>query len=617
MLYDVNQIAQMLAANPLKICQHLFPKGRIIGNDFAVGDFQGNPGQSLKVTLSGNNAGLYYEFASSEGGNLIQLIQKAKGYTFGEAVLFAKDWLGIRDEKFEKYITPAAKKQYEPARLPNDFTTPCQSVVQYFNQRKISETTLNNYKVGQSIRNNNISIVFPYFEQDGKTAAFIKYRCLAKKEFYTSKNSKPCLFGWQAIDPNATDIVITEGEIDALSFAEQGINALSVPFGGGKNGKHNWIDNEYDRLQYYSIIYLALDMDETGQIAAKDIAERLGLYKCYIIDFGKYKDANEVLQAGGNLREFLYTAKTIEPASLKIASSSVDEAVRSQNTDEEVPGDTLPWLWPNKSSDNFKLREGEVIIWAGTNGHGKSTLVEHIIVDSLSRFKLWLVASMEYNTTNLLKHMTRQAIGGKPSNKDIPLLERLFENLWLYDKQGTIVADDMLKVFEYAYRRYNVRNFLIDSLAKCGFKEDDYNSQKEFVDKIGDFAHTFNVQMNLICHCKKKDTELEEPDKFDIRGSASISDMVENVCIIWRNKKKERILSEGYHEGNKKGKEKFEAAKEEPDVILNVAKQKNHSWEGRYGLFFHRESEQFLTNPKKEPKNYALKYTEIMDEVPF
>ena len=45
----------------------------------------------------------------------------------------------------------------------------------------------------------------------------------------TAADCEPVLFGWQAIPDDAREVVITEGEIDALSMAAYGFPALSVP----------------------------------------------------------------------------------------------------------------------------------------------------------------------------------------------------------------------------------------------------------------------------------------------------------------------------------------------------------------------------------------------------
>src|SRR5262249_48631484 len=108
---------------------------------------------------------------------------------------------------------------------------------------------------------------------------------------------EPVLFGWQAIDPEAREVTITEGELDAMSAFDYGWPALSVPFGGGKGDKQRWIESEFERLLRFETIYLALDNDAEGEAAAEEIANRLSRHRCRRVILPR-KDLNECRQAG-------------------------------------------------------------------------------------------------------------------------------------------------------------------------------------------------------------------------------------------------------------------------------------------------------------------------------
>ena len=54
----------------------------------------------------------------------------------------------------------------------------------------------------------------------------------------------------------------------------------------------------------------------------------------------------------------------------------------------------------------------------------------------------------------------------------------LGNQVWLFEAYGTTKASRIMEVFRYARKRYGVTHFVVDSLAKCGFGEDDYNGQK-------------------------------------------------------------------------------------------------------------------------------------------
>jgi AAA domain len=79
--------------------------------------------------------------------------------------------------------------------------------------------------------------------------------------------------------------------------------------------------------------------------------------------------------------------------------------------------------------------------------------------------------------------------------------------LWVFDAIGNTKVDRIFEVFRYARRRYDVRLFVIDNLAKCGIDEDDYKSQKAFVDRLTDFAKDHDTHVILVAHMRKGQDE--------------------------------------------------------------------------------------------------------------
>ncbi len=595
--YDIRQISEMLAARAESVCEWLLPAGKREGREWRAGSITGEPGKSLGVNLSGR-PGVWRDFADdAKGGDLIDLIRAVHGVSKAEAVKEAKEYLGIAVERTQ--FVPKRKKYSKPVR-PSGLTKPGPEMLLWFEKRGIGKDVVEAFRVGQmNHAKKGPVIVFPYFREG--ELVFVKYRPLHdKKDMWTSKDSEPCLFGWDQMPETARALVIVEGELDVMAFYCAGICAVSVPRGGGDGDKQDgWIDAEWDRLQLFDTIYLALDQDEQGYKATEHIARRLGQHRCFVVNFGEYKDANEALLGGVDLSSLFGQAKTIDPAELHSASSYLDEVFAYFQNGQEIGGISLPWA---KTHTTVGLRNGETTIWAGINGHGKSQLLGHVAIDSMAKGNRWCVASMEFKPYKFLARMARQACAtNQPSLQDHIVLGSFWtDRLWVFDVQGTAKADRILEVFEYAYRRYGVRNFLIDSLAKCGFGEDAYNEQKDFVDKLSDFARNNEVQVHLVCHSRKRNDESDIPDKFDIKGTGAITDMVDNVFIVWRNKPKEQKIQETTSEWGKK-----QAAAEGPDAILYCCKQRNGEWEGKIKLWFDKASLQYLESSTASPVRYC------------
>ena len=254
-------------------------------------------------------------------------------------------------------------------------------------------------------------------------------------------------------------------------------------------------------------------------------------------------------------------------------------------------GALLPW---SKTHQNIKLRPGEVSIWAGVNGHGKSMVLNHVILDVLTQGERACIASFEMKPERTMGRMSRQAVGvNQPSPQAIDDFHEWTDGkLWLYDKQGTAKPKEILAVLRYCSyglmhrgTKAPITHFVIDSLMKCGIGEDDYNGQKAFVDELCAHARDSGMHIHLVAHSRKTESERKVVDKFDVKGSGSITDQVDNVFTVWRNKRKE-------DEAQKQGNQDAEILKE-PDCLLICSKQRNGEWEGKIGLFFHKASLQY------------------------
>jgi len=185
------------------------------------------------------------------------------------------------------------------------------------------------------------------------------------------------------------------------------------------------------------------------------------------------------------------------------------------------------------------LRKGEVSLWAGINGHGKSQLLGQVCAWGLNNSK-WLIASMEMLPEATMARMSQQAAGCNPSDQYLMNVLNWTDNrLWIYDQTDTVKLDRILAIVHYAAKKLGINHIVIDSLIKCGINRDAYDKQAEFVDKLCWTAKNNLCHIHLVHHMRKGEKEESIPGKFDIRGASEITDLVDNVFIVHRNKRKE------------------------------------------------------------------------------
>ena len=585
------ELAALLARDAEGVARMLLPEGKRDGQEWRVGSINGEAGKSLGVHLTGQKAGVFCDFSTGEAGDLLDLWTAVRGVGIGEACRQVAEFLGVRAARVEN-PRPAYSR-------PN--RDGISGLTEHHRRWLVEERGLSPESVtAYLLASRREEIVFPSLV-DGELVA-AKYRKLPKG-FRVDAGCEPVLFGWQAIPAAARSVVIVEGELDALAMHTLGYPALSVPFGGGTGEKQaKWIAAEFDRLAPFDRIYLALDADGPGQEATAEIVKRIGRERCFVLDL-PHKDANACLLAGvtsEGCSKLVASARTVDPEALRNATDYTERVLREFSEQAQDHGISLPWA---KAQGKLLFRMGEVIVLAGINGHGKSEVAGQIVVEAVRGSWCACVASMEFRPAKWLKRMVRQAVGrSDPAKAYIEHTMRwLGERLWVFDTTGTAKAGVVLETFGYAARRYGVQLFVIDNLAKCGFDEDDYNGQKSFVDQLTDFAKTFNVAVLLVAHMRKGTDENADAGKMGVKGSGAITDMVDTVLSVWRNKPKEDAVRRAESKGGAPEQDTLD----KPDAVITCHKQRNGEHEPRIALWFDLDSHQFLGHRKAHPFNYV------------
>lgn len=95
-----------------------------------------------------------------------------------------------------------------------------------------------------------------------------------KTEWRNPDSRRSILFGMEAVPDTAKELVICEGEMDALSWRAFGFWAVSVPSGAKSQG---WIELCTPWLERFEQIHLSFDEDAAGRSVVAEIATRLGI----------------------------------------------------------------------------------------------------------------------------------------------------------------------------------------------------------------------------------------------------------------------------------------------------------------------------------------------------
>jgi len=257
-----------------------------------------------------------------------------------------------------------------------------------------------------------------------------------------------------------------------------------------------------------------------------------------------------------------------------------------------ILGDKLPF--PD-ADQKIGFRRKEITVLAGVNGHGKSLILGQIALDIVNKGSKILMASLEMPPVSTLARMTRQATGSNIPNKHQinKFMKWKLDHFYLFNHVGSLETWQVISLCRYASIELGVTHVIIDSLTKCTKGETDYDGQKDFMNQLCEVAKEMNIHIFLVHHVRKGNDETETANKFDLKGSGSISDLVDNVMIISRNIKKERETERNLLPDNS-----------EPDAALIISKQRHGDWNGTLGLWFDKKSQQFTESFQQSIINY-------------
>ena len=239
----------------------------------------------------------------------------------------------------------------------------------------------------------------------------------------------------------------------------------------------------------------------------------------------------------------------------------------------------LPW---DKVNRCFEFRPAELTMWCGQNGHGKTDITTQVALSLLGQKEKVCIASFEMKPTTTIERMARMYSGlnifSHEFNDEASFgaIDEIYDEfgewttkkLWFYDQYGTTTPDTVYGMVKYCAEELGITHIFIDSLMKVVKGEDDYNAQKDFAARLHSISQDHNIHIHLVHHLKKPaGGEAEKPDKHSTKGSGALTDIVDNLFMVWRNKPKENDLRMNPNKSEKRA---------EPDMLLMNKKQRNY-----------------------------------------
>ena len=450
---------------------------------------------------------------------------------------------------------PAAPRAYPTPAPRGDALAP--RTLDYFRARGISPSTLEAFGVRQGVmfsraRGARVSaILFPYYLRGQLRNIKTRSAC---KEFTLEKGCELLPYHIDAIE-GRPECIITEGEIDALSFAECGRDdVISVPNGAGANLA--FLDAYMEsHLDDKRTIFIAVDTDPAGLRLRAELLRRLGPERCRVVTYGDgCKDANELLQRGGPdaLRAALRDAP--EPRMDGVASlRDFADELEALYLHGMRPGATVG-LPPLDALISFETKR--LCVVSGIPGSGKSEFIDQI-AERLNLRHGWKFAyftpentPISYHAVKLIEKFTGRPFGQRtlPRDELAEAMAYLDENFFYIDPRRNAIAD-ILACAEFLVRRRGIKALVIDPYNRIESQMGDTPETlyiSSVLDSLSEFTQRLDLLVILVAHPRKMMRtprgDFEIPTLYDISGSANFFNKADYGVIIHRDRREDTVV---------------------------------------------------------------------------
>lgn len=427
-----------------------------------------------------------------------------------------------------------------------------QKALAWFAGRGISERTLREMKVTEGQE------WMPQKNGKANTVQFNYYKdgVLVNTKFRTGDKCFKLCSGAELLPYNIDAIkgtkecIITEGEMDALSFWEIGRHdVVSVPNGANANLSYldDYIETYFDDKE---TIYIASDTDTKGTMLRDELMRRFGAERCRVLEYGEgCKDANEHLQKYGkqSLLECLQNAPETKLEGI-FTVSDFEQSLDAIFEHGLQQGVTI-------GHQNFdKLCSFEtkrLCIVTGIPASGKSEFIDEIAERLNIRYG-WRFAyfspenaPLEYHASKLIekftgKHFSKQHLGWGEYKH---VKSHIENNFFFISPKEDFKLETILDRAKFLVRRKGIKALVIDPYNRLESEQGNRSETlyiSQTLDKLTNFAQRNDILIILMAHPtklpKNKDGVIEVPTLYDISGSANFFNKADFGIVVHRDR---------------------------------------------------------------------------------
>lgn len=414
-------------------------------------------------------------------------------------------------------------------------------------KRNLTEETCQHWRYSVGEYNGKPCQIATYCDSDGNPVAQ-KLRFADKGFKFIGEPRKATLFGQQLWRDHGRKVIITEGEIDALSVSQLQDNkwpVVSVP--NGAQGAKKSVAAQIEWLEHFDEVVFLFDDDEPGREAAKECAALLTPGKAKIGRILGYKDANEALQAGEGPKviDAIWGAKEYRPDGVVSIESLFESAF-----DIATPG--VPWPWKTLTDATYGIRTGELYAFGGGVGCGKSDVFKEIALHLMGHGHKVGYLAFEEPPAHSLKVMAGKYLGrrlhipGVVASPDelVRAQEYLAGKMVLFDHFGAMDEETVTERMRYMVTAFGAKYIMLDHLTAlaAAIEGDERRTIDKMMSRFAAMAQQLDFTLFFVSHLATPEGKPHEEGgrvmEKHFRGSRAIAQWSHGMYGIERDKQK-------------------------------------------------------------------------------
>lgn len=413
----------------------------------------------------------------------------------------------------------------------------------YLESRGISRAIMKKMNVGY-LREHDQDWVMMFHFVDGVPWNYKKRSIDGEKQYQNGKNRRTVLYNSDCIT-KYRDIIICEGEIDALTLMSKGYqNVVATTCGAGT------FNDEWISLLRGKSIVIIYDSDSAGRVGADNLAKKLACFVKNVRLPEQYEDINDFFKAGHTRKDL---DDMIDATERHLTVNHVKtplQAIEDEWEREELGGFPFPW---SSMNDVFgENKPGDLVVIAAPQKTGKSIFIDNIINYLLNDNRRVLSFNLEERNTKRIRRLVQiQQNKGKydVSRKDMEEYAKRHEDrLILGDSSMNMNWNMLIDSAVRTHMASPITLLAVDNLHILARGEDENRVMGEISKQLKSFANDMGVVVFLVHHPRKPLVDSNKPINFwELRGSGAITQDADKVIILHRDSHRD---SAGLHQSD-------------------------------------------------------------------